>query len=78
MSLKAINDVVQKVMESLPPGIKTLPDDIKKHLNTMMVSTLDQLNVVTREEFEAQQKVLQATREKLEKLEKEINELSRK
>ena len=78
MSLQSINDVVKKVLDSLPEGVKALPEDIKKNLNTVIVSTLDKLDIVTREEFDAQQKVLQATREKLDRLEKEIEALSKK
>lgn len=78
MSLKSINDVVKKVIDSLPEGVKNLPEDIKKNMHTVVLSTLDKLDIVTREEFEAQQKVLQATREKLERLEKELEELSRR
>ena len=77
MSLKSINDVVKKVMDSLPEGVKTLPEDLKKNIHTIMLSTLDKLDIVTREEFEAQQKVLQATRAKLDKLEKELEHLSK-
>ena len=78
MSLQSINDVVKKVLDSLPEGVKALPEDIKKNLNTIVVSTLDKLDIVTREEFDAQQKVLQATREKLDRLEKELEALSKK
>ena len=78
MGLKSINDVVRKVMDSLPDGLKNLPDDIKKNISTVVTSTLDRLDIVTREEFDAQQKVLQATREKLEKLEKEVEQLLQK
>lgn len=78
MGLKSINDVVKKVMDSLPDGLKNLPEDIKKNISTVVTSTLDRLDIVTREEFDAQQKVLQATREKLEKLEKEVAALLHK
>lgn len=78
MSLQSINEAVKKVLDSLPEGVKALPEDIKKNIHTIVLSIFDKLDIVTREEFEAQQKVLQATRAKLDKLEKELEQLSEK
>ena len=78
MNPKSINDVVKKVIDSLPEGVKKLPEDMKKNIQAAVAATLDKLDIVTREEFDAQQKVLQKTRQKLEQLEAEINKLSKK
>lgn len=77
MGLKSINEAVKKVLDSLPEGVKALPEDLKKNIHTIVLSTLDKLDIVTREEFETQQKVLQATRAKLDKLEKELEQLAK-
>ena len=44
-------------------------------LKPLFESTLRKLNLVSREEFDAQQAVLQRTREKLEALEKKLADL---
>lgn len=78
MDPKSLNDVVKKVLDGLPEGVKQLPQDMKDNLQSAVSSALDQLDIVTREEFEIQQKVLLKTREKLEKLEKELKQLTDK
>jgi BMFP domain-containing protein YqiC len=51
---------------------------LKKNIRTLLEGTLAKLDLVTREEFDAQTKVLARTREKLEQLEKTISELEDK
>lgn len=46
--------------------------DVEQHLKTLLQSALSKLDVVSREEFETQQVVLQRTRERLEALEKRV------
>ncbi len=77
MNPKSINDVVKRVIDALPEGVKHLPADMQKNVHDIVLTVLDKLDVVTREEFDAQQKVLQKTRAKLEKLEAEIERLSK-
>lgn len=69
---KHINDVVQNVMDNLPAGLKQLPDDVKQHIRNTVIATFEKLDLVTREEFDVQRKVLLRTREKLEALEKKL------
>lgn len=69
---KNINDVIQNIMDNLPPGIKQLPDDLKLCLKEAMTSTFQKMDLVTREEFDGQCRVLLRTREKLEALEKKL------
>jgi hypothetical protein len=78
MDPKSINDVVKKVIDSLPEGVKALPDEMKKNVHAAVTAGLDKLDVVTREEFDAQQKVLEKTRKKLEKLEAQVDKLCKK
>lgn len=72
---KTINDMVKNVIASLPPGLKNLPGDVEDNLKAALRSVFSQLDLVTREEFDVQVKVLQKTREKLEQLEKELREM---
>lgn len=72
---KKINDLVSKLTEALPPGVKQIPEDIEKTFRSIVQSGLSRMDLVTREEFDAQSKVLARTREKLEALESRINGL---
>lgn len=49
--------------------------DLEKNVKAFVSSGLGRLDVVTREEFDVQAKVLARTREKLEALEKRVAEL---
>ena len=50
-------------------------DEVQGHLRTAMMSTFSKLDLVTREEFDAQRAVLMRSREKIESLEKQLVEL---
>lgn len=52
--------------------------DIEKNLRVLMSSFFSRLDLVTREEFDVQAKVLARTREKLTALEERVAELERR
>lgn len=54
----------------------TREDLSQSQLNSLLESALRKCNLVTREEFDAQQVVLLRTREKLEQLEQEVQRLT--
>ena len=72
---KKINEVVQQVLAAMPAGLKNLPEDMQKNLRSAIQSVFSKMDLVTRDEFDAQMGVLQKTRKKLEALEKEVAEL---
>lgn len=75
---KTISDMVQNLVKALPPGVKNAPKDIEKTFKAILVAGFERLDLVTREEFDVQQKVLQKTRAKLEKLEADVKTLEAK
>ena len=72
---KNINQIIQNIIENLPDGLKNMPTEINNNFIATLHNIFERLDLVTREEFDVQQKVLLRTREKLEKLEKKIAEL---
>ena len=69
-------DQLSKRISSLIPGdVKEVQDDIENNVKSLLQSTLTKMNLVTREEFDVQSAVLQRTREKLEQLEKQVEQL---
>jgi BMFP domain-containing protein YqiC len=76
--MKLLDDLARQISETIPTGMKEMQGDVKKNVRTLLESTLAKLDLVTREEFDAQTKVLARTREKLEQLEKTISELEDK
>jgi len=72
MSPKKIADVIQTILDELPPGFKNLPTDMQNNLRAALQATFQKLDLVTREEFDVQCALLARTREKLDALEKKI------
>ena len=65
-------------MDGLPKGFQTLQADVEKNLHSLVQAALSRMNLVTREEFDVQAAVLRRTREKLDRLERQLAELERR
>lgn len=72
---KIFDEISRRVAGSIPPGLQSLQDDLQRNLHSALEAALGKLNLITREEFDVQQAVLQRTRQKLEQLESHIQAL---
>ncbi|NNF96901.1 MAG: accessory factor UbiK family protein [Halobacteria archaeon] len=72
-----LDDMVNRLLGSLPTGMRDLKEDTARNLRAALHSTLSKMDLVTREEFDIQQGVLTRTRAKLEELEKQVAELEK-
>ncbi len=72
---KIFDDISKRVAGSIPPGMQSLQNDLQRNLHTALEAALGKLNLVTRDEFDIQQAVLQRTRQKLEQLETQLQAL---
>lgn len=70
--LDEINAKISQVLAASPAR------DVEKNLRAMLQSQFAKLDLVTREEFEVQQAVLVRTREKLDRLETQLQALEQK
>ncbi len=77
MSEKILQDLVRKLADAVPDGLQSVRSDLEKNFRSVLQSGLDKLELVTREEFEVQEAVLQRTREKLEALEERLKVLEK-
>jgi BMFP domain-containing protein YqiC len=71
-------NLAKQVLEQLSKSFsdaQAMGDEVQGHLRTAMMSTFSKLDLVTREEFDAQRAVLMRSREKIESLEKQLVEL---
>lgn len=75
LNTKIIDDLARQISESIPAGVKGMQEDVQKNILTLLQGTLAKLDLVTREEFDAQSQVLARTREKLQQLEQLVTEL---
>ena len=69
---KALDRLSRRLSEAMPESARLLQQDMEKNLRALLASTLERLDLVTREEFEAQKGVLDRTRQKLEALERQV------
>lgn len=70
-----LQDISEHLCDALPKNITVLRDDLAKNFRAILEATFAKLDLVTREEFDTQTKVLARTREKLERLEALIKKL---
>lgn len=73
-----INELIQGVVDSLPPGLRNMPQEAEENFRAALRGLFNKLDLVSREEFDIQVKVLQKSREKLEALEKRVDEIEPK
>jgi BMFP domain-containing protein YqiC len=69
-----LNELARKISNLLPGDVVALKQDLEKNIRALLQSTFQKLDLVTREEFDVQTAVLARTREKLEALEKRLQE----
>ena len=75
MNTTPIEELARKLADAVPDSVRSIKSDLEKNFRSVLQNGLDKLDLVTREEFEVQEAVLQRTREKLEALEERLKEL---
>ena len=70
-----LKQLAEQLTAALPTELHTLRQDFEKKCRMTLNKTFVKLDVVTREEFDAQMKVLLRTRKKLEALQERVNDL---
>ena len=73
----ALEELTRRISSLIPGDVKHMQDDIESNVRSLLQASLAKMNLVTREEFDVQSAVLQRTREKLEQLEKQIEQLQK-
>lgn len=67
-----IEDIVKRLSDAVPPALQAFKNDLERNIRAVLQSTFAKLDLVTREEFDAQVGVLAKTRAKLEALESQL------
>jgi len=70
-----IDEIARRLLDAVPPAFRSVGQDLETNFKSVLRSSLGKLDLVTREEFDTQLKVLERTRAKLEALEKKVEEL---
>ncbi len=75
---KQLDEMARKFAQSLPSGLRDFQQEIEKNMRSALQNMLARLDLITREEFDAQAKVLARTRAQLETLEARVAALEEK
>jgi ubiquinone biosynthesis accessory factor UbiK len=67
----------KKLFDALPSSLQDLEKDIQQQFQDILKATFNKMELVTRDEFDVQVKVLLRTREKVEALQKQLDEMSK-
>jgi len=78
LDAKKIEELADKFSQSIPPGAKAFQQEIEASFKRVLQSIIGKMDLVTREEFDVQKKVLARTREKIEVLEKVLEDLEKR
>ena len=73
-----IDDMAHRLANAVPPGIRSVREDLERNFRGLLQSGFAKLDLVTREEFDVQSRVLERTREKLTALERELQSLQQR
>ncbi|WP_042265662.1 accessory factor UbiK family protein [Paraburkholderia heleia] len=77
--MKQPNDVFNDLQSRVSDLLKNSPArDVERNVRAMLSQGFSKLDLVTREEFDAQTQVLVRTRQRLEELERRVAELEQK
>ena len=72
---KRLDEVVQKVCSMIPKSIQQVPQDLENALRAALQHAFEKMDLVTREEFDVQTKVLARTREQCDDLQRRLQAL---
>jgi hypothetical protein len=75
IDLRMVDELTQKLGESLPPGLSQAKDEAETRFRAILTGAFERMNLVTREEYDAQCAVLARTRDKLESLEQRMDQI---
>lgn len=70
-----LREIASQLTEALPSHLSALKKDFEKNCHHILIKAFQKFDIVTREEFDVQTKVLARTRKKLEELEKQLQML---
>ncbi len=67
-----IDEIARRLMDNLPPALRATQRDLESNFRAVLRASLAKLDLVTRDEFDTQSRVLERTRAKLEALEARV------
>jgi BMFP domain-containing protein YqiC len=70
-----IDEIAKRLLAKVPEAARSIQADLEENFRAVLRASLSRLDLVSRDEFEVQSKVLARTRLRLEALEARVREL---
>ena len=70
-----LEDLARTLVSALPTSLQNLESEMQQQFKDILQATFARLDLVTREEFDVQVKVLARTREKIDALQMQVDTL---
>ncbi len=77
IDLRMIDEMTRKLADSLPPGLAQKKADLEAQFRSVLTGAFERMNLVGREEFEAQREHLDRARARIAELERLLDDLQR-
>jgi len=75
MDSPRIDEIARRLLEAVPPGLRAVQKDLENNFRAVLRASLSRLDLVARDEFDAQMRVLERTRARLEELERRVAQM---
>lgn len=72
-----LDDLMEKISNVLPHDLQSLKEDTQKNVRAVLQSVFEKMDLVTREEFDVQKKVLERAQQQIQQLALEIQALEK-
>jgi len=72
---RQLDELANRIADNLPGSDAPMAEDFRKNVRALLESAFRDMNLVTREEFDVQVALLERTRERLEALQKKLDDL---
>lgn len=75
---QALDEIVRKINAAIPDDLKSAKQGLGKNVRAATEEVFQRLDLVTREEFDVQSKMLSKSQQRVKELEQRIQELEQK
>jgi BMFP domain-containing protein YqiC len=72
MDVLRIDELARRLLERVPPALRSMQADLESNFRAVLRERLSKLDLVSRDEFDAQTRVLERTRALLEALDARV------
>jgi ubiquinone biosynthesis accessory factor UbiK len=70
-----IDEIARRLLDSVPPALRAVGKDLETNFRAVLRASLGKLDLVTRDEFDTQTRVLERTRARVAQLEARLQAL---